>query len=352
MPKRPRVAFAARLMPPQGGGIERYSEDVLQALHGEFDVVDLANRGPRRTQLPYLAGIGRRLAKAVREGAVVADGGDATLARPLANCGAPGVVRVHGLDLLKPNPIQQAYVRRYLPRVAIVVANSGPTAALLKRFRIPEERVRVIHPGAILQGTWTPRPEAGRILLAGRLVPRKAVAEFVRDVWPLIVRQLPQARLDIVGDGPEAMAVRAAVARAPAADHIALHGYASRQVLDDLYGRASVFAMNNRSIPGDFEGFGIVAAEAALRGVPVVARAVDGVVDAVAPERTGSLVVEGDHDAMATAIVRMAGGALRPLAIQREAQERWGFERLRRQYTRVLREAQEGAGGRPGPATS
>lgn len=339
---RPTVVFGARLMPPHGGGIERFSADVLAAVRQDHPIIDLANRRHRRSQFAYLAGLRRRIRGALRrvEGLGVVDGGDASLSHAVAGHRAPSIVRVHGLDLLAPNPVYQAYVRRYLPRVDLVVANSRPTARLVQGLGIPQERIRVVHPGAILDGPWTPEPEAGRVLLVGRLVERKAVAEFIRDIWPEVARRVPGARLDIVGHGPEQAAVERAVAEEGRRSAIRLHGYLPLDQLNELYRRASVFAMNNRSRPGDFEGFGIVAAEAALRGLPVVARAVDGVVDAVVHGMTGRLVGERDDDGMVDAVVEcLQGGAPEPRAIQQEAQVRWGSARLRLQYARVIDDA-------------
>jgi phosphatidylinositol alpha-1,6-mannosyltransferase len=54
-------------------------------------------------------------------------------------------------------------------------------------------------------------------------------------------------------------------------------------------------------LPGDVEGFGMVALEAAAHGVPTVAFAVGGVPDAVADGRTGVLVAPGDYAALAAA---------------------------------------------------
>src|SRR3989338_2725392 len=48
--------------------------------------------------------------------------------------------------------------------------------------------------------------------------------------------------------------------------------------------------MPNQSITNDLEGFGIVALEAGLLGIPVLASGVDGIPDAVVHRKNGLLV--------------------------------------------------------------
>jgi phosphatidylinositol alpha-1,6-mannosyltransferase len=58
-----------------------------------------------------------------------------------------------------------------------------------------------------------------------------------------------------------------------------------------------------RHIPGDPEGFGMVAVEAAAHGLPSVAFATGGIVDAVAEGRSGRLVRPGDYAALSDAVI-------------------------------------------------
>ena len=75
-----------------------------------------------------------------------------------------------------------------------------------------------------------------------------------------------------------------------------------RDELAAVYRAADVHVFPVREIAGDPEGFGMVAIEAAAQGLPTVAYATGGVVDAVAPGRSGRLVPSGDGPAMAAAI--------------------------------------------------
>ncbi|MGB0653747.1 MAG: glycosyltransferase family 4 protein [Thermoplasmatota archaeon] len=335
-----KVAFAARNMPPKViGGLERFSDDVLAGLRRDFEVTEVANRRGRRWTAPYLATAKPRLVGAIRAGAQVVDASDASLAPALAGLKAPTQVRVHGLDLLHPHPIYQKVVRRYLPKVDVIVANSEATRGLLADFGITEERTRVVNPAADAPAGHRPDPQPGRILFLGRLVERKGVLPLVERVWPHLADH-PEVYLDIVGDGPLREEVEEAVDLAPSNDRITLHGALPQGPLEQLFARADCFVMPNRATPGDWEGFGIVAAEAAARGVPVVAHAVDGMDDAIIHGATGLKVPGPDDRALAAAILKVVDR--RELgdraAIAAEAASRWSAARLHRDYAALTRE--------------
>ncbi len=349
MHDEPTVLFAARLMPPRiVGGLERFSADVLAGLKGEFPVVDLAHYGGRKAQPVYMATLSARLRRRARVAkqaghAVVIDGSDASLAAPLARQAVPTMARIHGLDILHPSRAYQRYVRRYLGGIDYLVANSSNTRDLLDAFDYPAERTRVINPAADAPEGWTPATVRGRMLYVGRLVARKGALELVRDVWPTVIDAYPEASLDLVGDGPEAAALQRAIAQAPSSDRITWHGQLSQEELEQRFRQADVFCMANRHVDGDWEGFGIVAAESASRGVPVVAKAIDGIPDAVAVGRTGLLVDESDPAAFAHAVLsvldRRKLGDRKSVA--EEAAARWSTARLRRQYRDLILEIAE-----------
>ena len=74
------------------------------------------------------------------------------------------------------------------------------------------------------------------------------------------------------------------------------------------------------------EGFGMVAIEAAAHGLPTVAFATGGIVDAVAPGQSGHLVPPGDYPALAKAALHVLAddpGAWQPRASAFAAQFAW-----------------------------
>ena len=77
------------------------------------------------------------------------------------------------------------------------------------------------------------------------------------------------------------------------------------QELACAYESATLHIFPVRHLPGDPEGFGMVAIEAAAHGLPTVAFATGGIVDAVAEGQSGHLVVPGDYPALAQAALHV-----------------------------------------------
>jgi phosphatidylinositol alpha-1,6-mannosyltransferase len=80
---------------------------------------------------------------------------------------------------------------------------------------------------------------------------------------------------------------------------------ASQHQRDLLMSASDLFIMPNRRIVGDMEGFGLVALEAASRGLPVVATGIEGITDAVIHGGNGFCVSENDWSAMRELIIQL-----------------------------------------------
>jgi phosphatidylinositol alpha 1,6-mannosyltransferase len=124
-------------------------------------------------------------------------------------------------------------------------------------------------------------------------VGRLAVEKRVDLLAPIAA--LPGVRLVVVGDGPAAAALQAAM---PTAIFL---GERHGAELAEIYASLDVFAHS-----GPHETFGQTLQEAAASGLPVVAPASGGPLDLVADGSTGLLVPPGDADALASAVDRLA----------------------------------------------
>jgi phosphatidylinositol alpha-1,6-mannosyltransferase len=189
------------------------------------------------------------------------------------------------------------------------------------------ERIDTVHPGVDLPADAAPadaiadfrlrhRLEGRPLLLSvGRLSERKGLREFVSDVLPTVVAAKPEVVLLIVGDAPKQAlharsqsmgSIRDAAQAKGIGDSIRFLGViVDRTELATVYEAADVHVFPVRQIPHDPEGFGMVAIEAAAHGLPTVAYATGGVVEAVDDHRSGRLVAPGDVDAMARAVLEM-----------------------------------------------
>ena len=95
-------------------------------------------------------------------------------------------------------------------------------------------------------------------------------------------------------------------------DHLRFLGSASDADLSEAYQAADVLVFPVRDLAGDVEGFGMVAVEAAAHGLPTVAYATGGVVDAVAEGESGTLLAPGDEAGFAAATLRLLAQPMPP----------------------------------------
>jgi glycosyltransferase involved in cell wall biosynthesis len=201
-----------------------------------------------------------------------------------------------------------------LRRLDLVVAGSESTGRIaVQRVRGIEPLVRVINYGvgdSQVPPSWPPLGEGLEVeigdrlvlLTVGRLIRRKGVAWFVKEVLP----SLPgEAVYVVVGDGPDRKLIQEIARERGVHRRLILTGPVDEQQLRALYRRADVFVMPNVKVPDDVEGFGLVALEASMAGLPVIASRIDGITDAVRDGRNGLLVEAENTAAFRGAIERL-----------------------------------------------
>jgi phosphatidyl-myo-inositol dimannoside synthase len=133
----------------------------------------------------------------------------------------------------------------------------------------------------------------------GRLVRRKGSRWFVEAVLPLLPDHVHYI---VAGSGPELEPIRKAARAAGVAARVHLLGAVDDELREAVLQGADVFVQPNIAVPGDMEGFGLVTIEAALRGTPVVAAALEGILDAVVDGETGILLPPQEAQAWADRI--------------------------------------------------
>ena len=111
---------------------------------------------------------------------------------------------------------------------------------------------------------------------------------------------MPEARLVVVGDGPERASLEAHAARSSANGRIEFRGSRSRDDALEIVAGAVASVLSS-----DYENLPHSAVEALSVGVPVVATSVGGVPEVVHDGENGLLVPPGRPDELAAALRRV-----------------------------------------------
>ena len=170
-----------------------------------------------------------------------------------------------------------------------------------------------------------------------RLSPQKDPLTLLRAVAPLL-RARSDARLLMVGDGPLRADVEAALATEQVRAQVLLLGL--RDDVPRLLTAMDIFVSASR-----WEGLPRTILQATATGLPVVATAVDGVVDLLRHEHTGLLAAPGDARGLGDGLARLTdapelGRTLAARAAQRlpEFDARTMADQTARLYEEVLSE--------------
>lgn len=350
------MVFVTRKFPPSLGGMETLSAGVWRSLQaGSGGNHLIAHGGPNRALVWWFPGalvrLGRRLWR--DRGAAVLTGDALTWAviEPVARLfRRPAATLVMGLDMSYPGKLYGALVRPALRRAPHVIAISQASAEQARAVGVESGRISVLRLGvpvppepdrsgsrSLIEARLDLGSDAFIALTLGRLVRRKGVRWFVETVLP---RTPSTVHYVVAGRGPESEAVAEASAAAGVAERVHLLGGVDDETREGLLAGADLFVQPNIPVPGDMEGFGLVVVEAALRGTPVLASALEGIRDAVVDGETGVLVPPADGPAWVEAVARLVADRASTAEMGRrfaaKAAEIYSEERMGRELREIL----------------
>ena len=220
------------------------------------------------------------------------------------------------------------FVNRCLARwaTAWVAVTATQTSYLTDVKHIPASRLHVL-PNGIDVERYAGRAARTRVRdelgmppsapLAGCIAglrPEKDLLTLVRAAED-VVRELPEARFVIVGDGPERDALRHEIVARGLERAITLTGF--RADIPDVLSAFDVAVLSSR-----VEALPVAFLEAMASGLPLVGTRVGALVDLIEPEHNGLLVASGDAAALGAALVRVLANP--------EMARRWGAASRRR----------------------
>lgn len=229
-------------------------------------------------------------------------------------------------------------VRHFYPWADYVIGNSSGVAADLRRVTgLSDGRVRMLYNPVIMPGLeqraaeslahpWFVAGQPPVVLAVGRLTAQKDFATLIRAFGE--VRQQREARLLILGEGPDRAMLVGLVRRLDLVDDVALPGF-----VDNPYAfmsRSALYVLSSR-----WEGLPTVLIEALFCGPPVVATdCPSGPREILAGGRYGKLVPVADATAVAEAMFAGLSGQIpRPPA---ESWRPYSLDRVVDQYSELL----------------
>jgi phosphatidylinositol alpha-1,6-mannosyltransferase len=257
-----------------------------------------------------------------------------------ATLGVPFYCYVHGeeLTLASTSNELRRLTRRVLRRATRVIANSRHTEQILRRdWLVPGEKIVVMHPGVDTKRFVPVLPNrsvrerlgwADRrvVLTVGALQKRKGQDMLIRAL-PIIRQQCPDVLYAIAGEGWEREYLERLVVEHGVGDLVQFRGIPADDELIDCYQQCDLFALPNRQVGWDFEGFGIVLLEAQACGRPVIAGLSGGAPETVSASETGELVTCESAESVARAVVALLTDPNRANAMGRRGRQ-WVVERF------------------------
>jgi glycosyltransferase involved in cell wall biosynthesis len=188
--------------------------------------------------------------------------------------------------------LQQKLCRRWGHVFNLVVATSEAV-----RQRLMQERIDV---AAVISEAIPRRSIRSRlsspptVAFAGRLIREKG-ADLLLRAFAIVVVRFPAARLLIAGDGPERENLKRIAVELRIASNVRFLGHISQAEMERLFEAAWLQIVPSRWA----EPFGLVAAEAMMRGTAVIASSVGALAEFIRDGETGLLIAPGDYEALA-----------------------------------------------------
>jgi len=215
-----------------------------------------------------------------------------------------------------------------------VLANSDFTRdTLVSLIGVSPERIAVVYPTVDIENMRPGLPHddllaslgIGKgqqlILSVGRLVRRKGFDQVIKSL-PYLMQQGLDVHYTLIGIGEDWDYLQGLANELGVGERLHLLGHVKTEDLPRWYNACALFAMPNRDIHGDTEGFGLVYLEAGACEKPVLAGLAGGTGSAVVDGVTG-LRVDGENlEAVQHAIARLLRDQAIANDMGRQARER------------------------------
>ena len=226
----------------------------------------------------------------------------------------PCVVSFHGMDI-QPRPDQPGYddaMRELLQTAPLLLARSHSLMDRLAAMGAPRDRLRLNRTGIPLEAfpflqRPVPADGAWQLVQACRWIAKKGIRTSLR-AFARFRERFPAAKFILAGDGPLRGEIERMVAELELGSSVELRGFLDQAGLAQLYAASHIF-LHPSEMTEDLNQEGVPNSmlEAMATGLPVAATLHGGIPEAVSDGATGFLVDERDDEALASALLRLAG---------------------------------------------
>jgi glycosyltransferase involved in cell wall biosynthesis len=196
--------------------------------------------------------------------------------------------------------LQMQLLKRWRKIFKLNVAVSEAVAARLRQDGIGP--VKIIPYGVPVVPTRPPLSEPPTVAYAGRFVREKGIGTLVR-AFARARETCPEARLELLGDGPEWDTISRLVTELGIDDAVRMHGYLPRTAAEDMLVKAWV-----QVIPSIWEEpLPLSGLEAMMRGTALIASRIGGHPEMIRHGETGLLYPRDDEQALTDALTLLLG---------------------------------------------
>lgn len=300
-----KVLFITRKYPPQVGGMENFSYNLIKNIKCDKTIVALKKRNIHLIWfIPYVilySLINARNYEVIHLGDMVL-------------CGLAWLIKliypkkivistIHGLDITYSLSFYQWYLKVFGHKCDKYICDSKNTEELAHEIGINE--TCVIHVGIEIdkfngvnenKAKFKKKYEIPNndivLITIGRLVRRKGVLWFVENVIPNYKNK--NITYLVIGQGEDYVAIESIIKTKGLTKQVRLLGRISDEELNSVYVNGDIFIMPNIVVDNNVEGFGIVAIEAALSRNIVIGSDMEGIKDAICNGKNGILINSGD----------------------------------------------------------
>jgi len=331
------VLFITHKYPPSIGGMQKQSYELINGFAKKHTVHMLVHDN-NSSKVKFLLTLKSRVKKILDENPGISmihlnDGLMAYFAFPIKKItNVPVLVTLHGLDIVFPSILFQKIVVNRFKKLDGVIAVSQATADECLKRGFDKDKVFVVRNGVDIDLAEIEKKESFRPVLEeklgiplegkkflvsiGRSVRRKGFSWFMNNVLPnldrdtiyliigppqkhirlisMIMKILPNRVSNLIslllGLGMDELDIQKAMKQPEIENRAFYLGKLPFSELVQVMKHSDMFVMPNIKIPGDAEGFGLVALEASICGLPVLASSLEGITCAVNDGLNGFLV--------------------------------------------------------------